>query len=124
VTKRNNQSITFHVIRSLLSWMIAFVVVASPVAALATAPCPMAASGQAMMMDEDHGSPMQNGCDHKAAKACIDLCSAMAAAPATTPVMISIEAPLFSTARLRLLPSPTLVARSPGEPVRPPRLIA
>lgn len=110
-------------IRLMILWMAAVALIASPAAAWATKPCPMMASSGMAEMHHAPGSAMSKNCDHKTSKACADACAAVAAAPAVAPQSMTIAAPGFFNARLNALPSATLVAHSPSEPVRPPRLI-
>lgn len=111
-------------IRLMILWLSAVALIASPAAAWATKPCPMMVLPGMAEMHHAPGSAINKNCEHKTSKACVDACAAMATVPAVALQPIAIAAPGFSKDRPTALPSVTLVAHSPSQPARPPRLIA
>lgn len=110
-------------IKHVLAWLTAIALAAMPVAAWATAPCPMAASGQMTAMDHTVGSPMQKDCDHKPAKSCTEICAAMAGVAVVLPATLMVAMPVPTDLQVTAQLSAALVARQPAGLDRPPRTI-
>ena len=118
-----------HVIKYFLAWLTAIALAAMPVAAWATAPCPMSASGQMAAssqmaaMDHASGSPMHKSCDRKSAKACTEICTAMAGFYADLPATITLAMPTPVNTKEGVLSPLALVSRQSTGLDRPPRTI-
>ena len=109
----------------VLAWLTAISIAAMPIAALASAPCPMMATpGTMATMHQAAGGAMQADCEHKPVKSCNDICAAMAGPAIDLPTALPVFNLVFIAAPAFRLPLQALVGNQPAGLDRPPRTIA